>query len=219
MARATAGGESASNKEDRIVDVAFGLFAARGFDGVSMSDIAEGARLTKATLYHYFPGKDAIFAAILKHQSFNADRVRAMFHASGQPLQEQLVDVAVRYLTVLSEPPRITQIVLRSNGDSPGILKVKQMLVRHLAERETAIRDRLAEELGSAAARAPVAEAAIAFCHSLTSLWLVEDALTGIPMTLARRKELARAMTRQCLASVGLPYASQIEKQNKRRKQ
>lgn len=135
MARATAGGESASNKEDRIVDVAFGLFAARGFDGVSMSDIAEGARLTKATLYHYFPGKDAIFAAILKHQSFNADRVRAMFHASGQPLQEQLVDVAVRYLTVLSEPPRITQIVLRSNGDSPGILKVKQMLVRHLAER------------------------------------------------------------------------------------
>jgi AcrR family transcriptional regulator len=44
----------------QIFQVACRLFAQRGFDGVSMRDIAAECGISKATLYHYFPDKDSI---------------------------------------------------------------------------------------------------------------------------------------------------------------
>jgi AcrR family transcriptional regulator len=44
----------------QIYEVACRQFAMRGFDGVSMRDIATECGISKATLYHYFPGKDSI---------------------------------------------------------------------------------------------------------------------------------------------------------------
>jgi len=44
----------------QIYEVACRQFALRGFDGVSMRDIAAECGISKATLYHYFPDKDSI---------------------------------------------------------------------------------------------------------------------------------------------------------------
>lgn len=44
----------------QIFEVACRLFAQRGFDGVSMRDIALECGISKATLYHYFPDKDSL---------------------------------------------------------------------------------------------------------------------------------------------------------------
>ncbi|MCA9829287.1 MAG: TetR family transcriptional regulator [Dehalococcoidia bacterium] len=41
-----------------IVDVAIQLFAVRGFDETSMSDVAEAAGVSRRTLYRYFETKD-----------------------------------------------------------------------------------------------------------------------------------------------------------------
>jgi len=55
-----AAGEPLSGRIVQIFQVACRLFAQRGFDGVSMRDIALECGLSKATLYHYFPDKDSI---------------------------------------------------------------------------------------------------------------------------------------------------------------
>ncbi|WP_230740954.1 TetR/AcrR family transcriptional regulator [Methanooceanicella nereidis] len=55
-------------KEQRrnyIVDVAERLFFSRGYDNVSMEDIAKEVGFNKATLYLYFKSKDALFFAIV----------------------------------------------------------------------------------------------------------------------------------------------------------
>jgi AcrR family transcriptional regulator len=44
----------------QIFEVACRLFAQKGFDGVSMRDIALECGISKATLYHYFPDKDSL---------------------------------------------------------------------------------------------------------------------------------------------------------------
>jgi len=44
----------------QILSEACRLFATRGFEGTSMRDIAAECGVSKATLYHYFPDKDAI---------------------------------------------------------------------------------------------------------------------------------------------------------------
>jgi AcrR family transcriptional regulator len=52
-----------------IVTAAMRLFEAEGFDAVTMERIAEAADIAKATLYRYFPVKEAILGAFLRTQS------------------------------------------------------------------------------------------------------------------------------------------------------
>jgi len=44
----------------RIAAVALGLFAERGFDAVTVNEIAEAAEVAKATLFTYFPTKESL---------------------------------------------------------------------------------------------------------------------------------------------------------------
>lgn len=52
-------------KRKTIVDAAEKLFFSRGFDNVSMEDIAKEVELGKGTLYLYFKSKDSLFFAIV----------------------------------------------------------------------------------------------------------------------------------------------------------
>jgi AcrR family transcriptional regulator len=55
-------------KEQRrnyILDVAEKLFFLRGYDDVSMDDIANDVEFNKATLYLYFKNKESLFFAVV----------------------------------------------------------------------------------------------------------------------------------------------------------
>ena len=54
---------------------AFELFGRFGYEGVSIGDIAKGAKLSKGALYWHFPGKEALYLDCLKrlHGIFNED--------------------------------------------------------------------------------------------------------------------------------------------------
>jgi AcrR family transcriptional regulator len=45
----------------RISNVATGLFMARGFDNVTVAEIAEAANVSKMTVFNYFPRKEELF--------------------------------------------------------------------------------------------------------------------------------------------------------------
>jgi AcrR family transcriptional regulator len=45
---------------DSLTDVAFRLFAERGFDATSMDEIAKAAGITKASIYHHVASKEAL---------------------------------------------------------------------------------------------------------------------------------------------------------------
>ncbi|WP_308167629.1 TetR/AcrR family transcriptional regulator [Catellatospora tritici] len=48
-----------------MLEIAVGLFAARGYHGVSMDDIGTAAGVTGPALYHHFAGKEAMLVAAL----------------------------------------------------------------------------------------------------------------------------------------------------------
>jgi AcrR family transcriptional regulator len=49
-----------------LVEVATSLFAARGYDGTSIEAVLADAGVSRGSLYHHFPGKDALFWAVLE---------------------------------------------------------------------------------------------------------------------------------------------------------
>jgi len=50
----------------QILDAAFRVFGDRGLHRATLDDVARAAGITKGTIYLYFPGKAALFAAMLK---------------------------------------------------------------------------------------------------------------------------------------------------------
>ncbi len=54
-----------SGRRAEILDVAVDLFVNNGFAATSMAMVAKSVGLTKASLYHHFPGKEALFAACI----------------------------------------------------------------------------------------------------------------------------------------------------------
>jgi TetR/AcrR family transcriptional regulator, regulator of mycofactocin system len=64
-------GRRRSTTSDHISNVAIDMFAARGFDEVSVDDVAEAAGIARRTLFRYFPSKNALpwgdFDAHLDH--------------------------------------------------------------------------------------------------------------------------------------------------------
>lgn len=51
--------------KEHVVEVAHELFARRGIDGVSLSEIATAAGTSKANVVHHFGTKDGLYAACL----------------------------------------------------------------------------------------------------------------------------------------------------------
>jgi AcrR family transcriptional regulator len=83
MARTRA--QDFDEKRRAILDVAAAVFADRGMEKASMSQIAAQAQVSKALLYHYYPSKDAlIFAIIATH----LDELDAAIAAADDPRLE-----------------------------------------------------------------------------------------------------------------------------------
>lgn len=59
-------GDKGTKRRDSIVDEATRLFAERGYEGASMADLAERVGLRKASLFHHFPSKEQLYAAVLE---------------------------------------------------------------------------------------------------------------------------------------------------------
>ena len=75
-------------KQRGILDNAAAVFAEQGMEKASMAQIAAHANVSKALLYHYYPGKDAlIFAIIMTHLEELEDAIEAADNPDLPPAQ------------------------------------------------------------------------------------------------------------------------------------
>jgi len=64
--KAVGSADSHADTPERILDAAEALFAVHGLAGTAVRDIARAVRLTPASLYNHFEGKQAIYDAVLE---------------------------------------------------------------------------------------------------------------------------------------------------------
>ncbi|MDF0599329.1 TetR/AcrR family transcriptional regulator [Psychromarinibacter sp. C21-152] len=81
-------------KFDQVVEGARQVFLTDGFEGASVDDIARAARVSKATLYSYFPDKRRLFMEVAQRECRRqADAAIARTRMAG-PASEVLCDAA-----------------------------------------------------------------------------------------------------------------------------
>jgi AcrR family transcriptional regulator len=91
---------------EEIVTAATDIFFEKGYGRTSMDDIIKAIGGSKRTLYSHFPGKDALFAAIVRKISSEAlSNFRPKLEGE---FETDLRDMGLQYLDVLLKPRTIS---------------------------------------------------------------------------------------------------------------
>lgn len=88
----------AGEVEERILDAAKKVFLERGFEGASVDEIADAARAGKPTIYARFPGKEALFAAVMVRKVSEKTSLYESISPTGATLEEHLASIATAIL-------------------------------------------------------------------------------------------------------------------------
>jgi AcrR family transcriptional regulator len=104
---------------DSLTDIAFRLFAERGFDATSMDEIAKAASITKASIYHHVPGKEALLAHGLERALGALFAVLDEPEARAGPPRRRLAAIVARAAEVTMRMLPEVSVLFRVRGNSP----------------------------------------------------------------------------------------------------
>ncbi len=112
-----------SPKRRQVVDAAEILFLAQGYGAVSMDQVARKAGVSKATLYAYFPSKDALFAHIVACKGMDSPLADDLFPAEVSDLRAALEAIGARMLDFMlrDRTLAIYRIALAESGRFPEL--------------------------------------------------------------------------------------------------
>ncbi|TBX15996.1 TetR/AcrR family transcriptional regulator [Nioella sediminis] len=88
-------------KFDQVIAGAREVFLREGFEGASVDQIARDAGVSKATLYSYFPDKQALFMAVLTSQCQMQSEQAMGIEILQRPVPEALYSIARSFLNFL----------------------------------------------------------------------------------------------------------------------
>ena len=112
----------ARTKRPQIAEAAWRLFTEHGYAGASMEAIAAAAEVSKATLYAYYPGKEALFGQVLAE--------RGPAHATGldtldptEPIAAALprIAAALTRLILSDETVAAYRVIMSEGRNAPGL--------------------------------------------------------------------------------------------------
>ncbi len=122
-----------------LVALALPVFAERGPDGVSMSEIAELAKIRKASVYHHFESKEALYTAVMDDSVLGLFELIAAANLEEGSFADRLDRLGSLVIDALAARPQTARLLMRELiGHGP-----------YLAARGT---DRVKETLGVTAA-------------------------------------------------------------------
>jgi AcrR family transcriptional regulator len=128
-----------------IADAARRLFAERGFEGVTVAEVAREADVSEGTVFNYFPTKEDLFYSGM--ESFEAALVEAV---RARPAGESVLAAFRRFVldqsSGLSERADVIEAVARVIDSSPTLQAREREIV---ADYTTALAELLAEETGA----------------------------------------------------------------------
>ena len=105
----------------RIPDAAQRVFLKRGFQSASLDEIAEVAPASKPTIYAHFPGKEALFEAVVARVVDGLTNFEG-FEPNGRTVQDKLARSGVELVErFIEETLGITRATIAEAETIPGL--------------------------------------------------------------------------------------------------
>jgi AcrR family transcriptional regulator len=128
-----------TSRRQQLVQIAFDLIASRGFEGLRFQEVAASAGINNATLYYYFPSKEALIQGVVDSMM---ERLKTPQGRAEEPARNALEELRQMFAGArdrLTEDPSffvvITELALRARRD-PAINRIGEQRdnfwVRHL---------------------------------------------------------------------------------------
>ena len=174
----------AAQRRGQILTAANSLFAERGYDAVSVGDIAQAAGVTRGLVHHYFGGRKEVYVGLLEW--LGEVREEQLRPPQGRSARARVADSVSRWLD-WTETNRTIWLAAIAPGEDVGDEDVKRVL-DDLVRRAVAL---------LASFHADIAEDSPRLRHAL-------ECWTGLNRTATRRwlrGEATRESTQELLAS------------------
>jgi AcrR family transcriptional regulator len=133
-----------TGRRERLLDVAEGLFVARGYRGTTIEHLAEAAGLSKVTVYNYFPDKEAVFLAV-------AERLAARLRAAVLTELAGPGTPAEAVARALTAKQRMVFELVRGSAFAGELLAQKQSLAPIFAALDAGLIAAIGDRLGDPA--------------------------------------------------------------------
>ena len=98
-------------RRQAVVDAALRLLAEREYDQISVREVAESARVAVATLYHYFPSKEHLFAEGLVQWAGTLGSDVTRRPLSGTTPARRLEEALLRSARAFERHPQLARLV------------------------------------------------------------------------------------------------------------
>lgn len=112
-----------SDTPERILLAAADLFAERGYEAVSMNDIARQAGVSKANVFHHYTNKNDLYLSVVRRAcTHSRERLTGLGSPQGT-LSERFNTFARSMLGDMLEQAQVTRIILRElllDGEQRG---------------------------------------------------------------------------------------------------
>jgi AcrR family transcriptional regulator len=117
--------------ENELLERAAGLFAARGFNGTTLQDVADTVGLTRAALYHYFDSKEALLATLVEGiTATRAAELRKIRLDETLSAHQKLVSVTRMMVVNVATQAARFRLLLQSENELPAELAAKHARAR-----------------------------------------------------------------------------------------
>jgi AcrR family transcriptional regulator len=161
-----------------ISDTATAMFAARGFDHVTIAEVAEAAGVAKMTVTNYFARKeDLVFdraEGIIRHLA-DVVATRAPGESMLAAIRRDYAEAVARAdVTLGLSSPEFARMIV----GSPALIS---RALEMLDQREQALGDAIAAELGDDGSQPRVVAALLASVHRVLSAEATQRSLAGQP--------------------------------------
>ena len=130
--------ESSPSTRGKILETAESLFARFGFAGVGMRAVADSVGVSKSALFHHFPTKRALWAAVLERSMLEFDvRISAAADRAGDALERMKLCIDAVIDSLVENPSR-APLLLRSlfevEDEEPDDAAARDVLQRVLGK-------------------------------------------------------------------------------------
>ena len=135
-----------AERRDQILDTANTLFAERGYEEVSIDDIAKEAGITRGLIHHYFGGRKEVYIALLERlETIREEELRPPV---GRSAHARVADSVSRWLD-WTEANRTIYLAAMAPGESvadPDVRRAVADLVRRAVVLLTVFHADIAED-------------------------------------------------------------------------